>query len=71
MIRTQKPFHGRRYAGDINEKIVHDTLFEKSECEIGKLKIKNIKVFSPDNFKRAIEEGFKPCKYCRRFDQKV
>ena len=71
MIRTEEPFHGRRFAGDINKKIVHDCLFEKDDCEIGNLKKRNIKVFSPDNFKKATEEGFKPCEFCRRLNQKL
>lgn len=69
MMRWWGPFRGRRFACNINEKILHDLLTEKDNCEIDKMKIDNIKMFN--NFDKAKADGFKPCKFCCRFNQKI
>lgn len=73
MIRTHKPFYGKRFVGDKGKKIVHDQVYEKKhligECKIDEIKTKNIKMFT--ELDQAKKEGYKPCKYCLFLEQSL
>jgi len=75
MIRTHKPFYGKRFIGDTSKNIVHDTLFEKEhiigKCKIDEIKEECIRTFSPDTLEQAKKDEFRPCKYCRFLNQSV
>jgi hypothetical protein len=75
MIRANKPFYGKQFIGDTSTNIVHDTVFEKKhiigDCKIDEIKEECVRTFSPDSLEQAIEDKFKPCKYCLFLKQKI
>jgi hypothetical protein len=75
MIRTHKPFDGKRFIEDTSKNIVHDQVYEKKniigDCKIDEIKEECIRTFSLDTLERAKKEGYKPCKYCLFLKQSV
>jgi hypothetical protein len=68
MIRSKAPFYGKRFVGDSSKNIVHDQLFEQTDCRIDEIKDECVRTFSPDTLEKAKAENYKPCKQCLRFD---
>ena len=75
MIRTHKPFYGKRFIGDTSKNIVHDQVHEKKniigDCKIDEIKEECIRTFSLDTLDQAKKEGYKPCKYYLFLKQSV
>ena len=57
----------KRYVGDKDKRIVHDSDHEKgSDCRIdGIVATNNAVIFTPDTFEQAMKDGYSACPYCR------
>ena len=52
------------YFGDKSIMVVHLLSEMKSECKIGKVKLKDRKYFTPDTLENAENQNFSKCRWC-------